>query len=457
MRLLPVKSTLVILTLAGCLVLPERVPALKQYGLIDWHVLPGLLDFPPGNLWTVAEEIEEPRVAGAAVGSTGRIAGAEGALDTFFAALHRTEMGEQDAVTRVLHYGDSPTTADMITADVRDLLQSRFGDAGHGFCLITKPWAWYGHRGLRYAAEDWVVEAATQTRVRDGFYGLGGASFRGETGVTASFTLKEPGQTRFELSFLRQPSGGIVSIDADGRPVGAVNTASLPGSAASPDWREFALPAAARRVRLTVASGSVRLFGVRFEKPGPGVVYDSLGLNGAYISVLARMFHERHWAEQLRHARPHLIVINYGTNESAYEQFIEKSYAKELREAVRRIREATPATSVLVMSPMDRGVRELGGDIGTLPAIPRLVAIQEEVAREEGCAFFNTFLAMGGEGTMGRWYDGDPRLVGGDFIHPMPRGARIIGNLLYEALFDSYNRYKIRRMQERMAATREAR
>jgi hypothetical protein len=36
----------------------------------------------------------------------------------------------------------------------------------------------------------------------------------------------------------------------------------------------------------------------------------------------------------------------------------------------------------------------------------------------------------------------------------MPRAARIIGNLLYEALFDGYNRYKIRRMQERMAAAR---
>jgi hypothetical protein len=32
--------------------------------------------------------------------------------------------------------------------------------------------------------------------------------------------------------------------------------------------------------------------------------------------------------------------------------------------------------------------------------------------------------------------------VGADFIHPMPGGAKIIGNLLYKAMLDGYNRYK---------------
>ena len=55
----------------------------------------------------------------------------------------------------------------------------------------------------------------------------------------------------------------------------------------------------------------------------------------------------------------------------------------------------------------------------------------------------------------GSWYQAEPRLVGGDFIHPMPAGARIVGNLLYQALFDSYNQYKVRRMQEKFAKLKE--
>jgi hypothetical protein len=63
-------------------------------------------------------------------------------------------------------------------------------------------------------------------------------------------------------------------------------------------------------------------------------------------------------------------------------------------------------------------------------------------------AFFNTFEAMGGEGTMGRWYSAEPRLVGADFIHPMPAGAKIVGELLYNALRDGYNQYKLRQLKD---------
>ncbi|MEO7652830.1 MAG: GDSL-type esterase/lipase family protein [Bryobacteraceae bacterium] len=206
-----------------------------------------------------------------------------------------------------------------------------------------------------------------------------------------------------------------------------------------------------RHFEVRVTSGSVRAFGVDFTRKAPGVQYDSLGLNGAYVSVLAKMFNADHWAEQLRHAKPDLVIINYGTNESVYAAFVDNSYGKELREIVRRVRVALPQTAILLMSPMDRGKREAGGEIGTVPTIPRLVGIQQTIAGEMGCGFFNTYLAMGGPGTMGRWYGAEPRLVGGDFIHPMPGGAKIVGNLLYQALFDAYNQYKVRQMQERLA------
>ena len=80
--------------------------------------------------------------------------------------------------------------------------------------------------------------------------------------------------------------------------------------------------------------------------------------------------------------------------------------------------------------------------------MPRLVHIEARVASETGAAFFNTFEAMGGQGTMGRWYAAEPRLVGADFIHPMPAGAKIVGELLYNALRDGYNQYKLRQLND---------
>jgi lysophospholipase L1-like esterase len=186
----------------------------------------------------------------------------------------------------------------------------------------------------------------------------------------------------------------------------------------------------------------VRLYGIEFLKAAPGVVYDSLGLNGAYISVLSKFLNADHWQTQLQHYAPDVVVINYGTNESVFAAFVDKVFEKELREAIRRIRVALPGKGILVMSPMDRGERNENGQIETVPALQRLVEIEARVAKEEGVAFFNTFEAMGGNGTMAKWYSSEPRLVGADFIHPMPGGAKIIGNLLYKAMLDGYNRYK---------------
>ena len=87
-----------------------------------------------------------------------------------------------------------------------------------------------------------------------------------------------------------------------------------------------------------------------------------------------------------------------------------------------------------------------------MQVMPRLVKLEQQVAEATQSAFFNTFEAMGGSGTMGRWYAAEPRLVGADFIHPMPAGAKIVGGLLYEGLLDGYNQFKLKQMKLKLAA-----
>jgi hypothetical protein len=87
---------------------------------------------------------------------------------------------------------------------------------------------------------------------------------------------------------------------------------------------------------------------------------------------------------------------------------------------------------------MDRGEMKASGEILTPPALEALIAKQEQIAAETGCAFFNTFQAMGGAGTMARWYAARPRLVSADFMHPLPAGAALVGGLFENALVRSY-------------------
>src|SRR6185437_3608226 len=155
----------------------------------------------------------------------------------------------------------------------------------------------------------------------------------------------------------------------------------------------------------------------------------------------SRMYNEAHWAEELRHRHPDLVIVNYGTNEADFPAFIDKQYEKELREAIRRLHAALPQTSLLVMGPMDRGHRTGPGEIETMPTIPRIVAIQKRVARETGCGFFDTYAAMGGEGTMARWYAAQPRLVSADFIHPYPAGGKMIAEIFVRELESAFKRH----------------
>ncbi len=359
-----------------------------------------------------------------------------GALDPFFASLHDLETGKPVVVT-VLHYGDSPTTADLITGDVRALLQQRFGDAGHGFNLIAKPWAWYGHRDVSISDHGWKSVTGVGS-MRQAAYGLGGARFEGDTGAKTTYKLADAAQTDVELQFFTEPNGGSVKITADGN---AVETVETHGDAGVSSSKLVHLPTGAKEIGLE-ANGPVTLLGVDFKRGNKGVVYDSLGLNGASTTVLSRAFDPTLWATELQHAAPALVVINYGTNESSFGAFVDKQYEPELRTAIARIRKALPTTPILIMSPMDRGERAGLNEIRTMETIPRVVAIQQKVAAELHCAFFDTFDAMGGDGTMSDWYSGKPRLVAADLIHPTPQGALIVAQEMVDNLNLGYLRWE---------------
>jgi hypothetical protein len=72
--------------------------------------------------------------------------------------------------------------------------------------------------------------------------------------------------------------------------------------------------------------------------------------------------------------------------------------------------------------------------------------MQKRVALDTGCAFFNTFDAMGGEGTMAKWHEGKGKnhLVGADLTHPTAEGSETVGRLIYEAIVDGYAKYRAR-------------
>ena len=127
----------------------------------------------------------EAAPVGARSASLKKLAGAPGglpiedasghALDAFYAQLAQTLKKDPQAVTRIVHYGDSLVTGDYISGTMRRRLQERFGDAGHGFILTANPIDWYFHNDvLHKATAGWMSMRIVGPLAKDGMYGLGG-------------------------------------------------------------------------------------------------------------------------------------------------------------------------------------------------------------------------------------------------------------------------------------------
>jgi len=364
------------------------------------------------------------------------------AMGHFRESLSRTERKERGAITRIIHFGDSTIVADLVTGTARRKLQQRFGDAGHGFILVGKPWDWYGHQNIKHSsAEAWRLNRVTFNPMKDGRHGLGGVSARAHgPGAWATYANADEGPTgrsfsSFSLFYLGQPGGGDLSIFVDDKEAGIVRTAS---DKLHDGVETLTFPDGPHSVKVqSRGGGEVRVYGVALERSTPGVVYDSVGISGIRAKTLNRI-DSTHFKGQLTGRAPDLVVVNLGTNESEFEGMSMEEYTTDFSELLSRIRAAVPNASCLVASPPDRAKKNTAGRLVTTPMIPRIIEVQKKVAEEKGCAFWNTYEAMGGENSMVAWFRHKPRLGSGDYTHFTAAGGEALGLLFYDALVDDY-------------------
>ena len=420
----------------------------------------------PESAWTVGDE--EPAPAPAVKAPVAEIATAapEGlaslrgrviedpsghALDAFYESLAVVDAATDPGVlARVSCYGDSHTAADFLTGRLRRRMQQRFGDGGHGFIAAGKPWPSYRHRDIRNGArgrwETHRVRHAGRREDEDGRYGLAGVAIETERPRSIAWLMTAADGTfgrrasSFELFYLAQPQGGEVALHLDGDEVARLSTAA---DDFLPSYLRVEAEDGPHELRIeSRGRGPVRLFGVVVEREGPGVTVDSLGINGARITAMLSWDREV-FADNLAHRGPDLVALLYGANSVADEWYSLEQYQQWLIDAVARVRRAAPEASCLLVGPPDMGRPSLAyhGPMGTPPKQPQLIEVQRDVAGLVGCGYFDFYSAMGGEDSNLRWAEQDPSMVSGDGIHFNALGYEALGDMLYGALNDGYERY----------------
>jgi lysophospholipase L1-like esterase len=359
------------------------------------------------------------------------------ALESFLVRLRATSSKQPGAITRIVHFGDSVVASDYVSSTLRRRFQEQFGDAGHGFTLIANAWPAYFHEGVsRFATSGWLMSRVVGPLASDGWHGLGGVSFRAPPHLLARIGTAKKGDvgrrvSRFVIAYVEAPDGGQADIRID-----SVAREPLDTKGQQKRFRSvtYAATDGEHELEIQTTRGTSRFFGVVLERDEPGVVLDAIGIQGARIRFLDKQ-DDAHFKEQLAWRDPGLVIYQFGANESAdgYAYSMD-DFHQTMKAVVARQRQALPNASCLILGAMDRANRK-GDEIRSLSIIPLIVEEQRKVALELGCAFFDTFRAMGGAGSMPRWYRRD--LGQSDLTHPTAVGAEVIGNWIFRALIQA--------------------
>ena len=365
-------------------------------------------------------------------------------MQAFYEALYRTATGEGAQLTRVAQYGDSSIATDLITHTMRRRLQTRFGDGGHGFHLVSRGHLAYRHIDVSHSASaDWKLREVVRRQSSAGLYGYGGVSAQGFPGSWARFGTSTRGPvggsvSRFQVYYQKYRRGGDIRVRVDRGEPSMIHTRQETTEDAV---ETIEVPDGAHELELRFGGrGQPLIYGVVLEREGPGVVYDSLGLVGARANRLLN-YDAEHIRWQLEQRGVNLVVLGFGGNE-ADDRIESSEYQADFERVIDRMRGGRDDVSCLILAPLDQAHRNDRGRIVTLRSVPRIVEAQRFAAATKGCAFFDTFHAMGGEGAMRHWYRRErPRLAMSDFRHATPAGYERIGGWLYRAMIEGFARW----------------
>lgn len=355
------------------------------------------------------------------------------ALDKFFNKLATVKRRIEPV--RIMHFGDSHTAADILTAQIRNQFQRDFGDGGAGYMVPRNPMSTPRRGVVSGATSGWVVDGIGGRVEANGIYGLAGIGL--STSQADERAWLETNCNHFEVYYLRQPGGGTIDILIDGVTV-LEQPISLASDAPLPDYYTFDTPAdRTHRIEVrTTTSGKTRILGIVTEHIAPGVSYDVLGINGARAKRLVS-WNDTAFVDNIVQRKPDLIIVAYGTNEVTDDDWTIESYQRMFASILRRFRRAAPQASILVYGPPDRGDVALAGS-----KMPAMIAAQRRAALEVGAAFWDSYGAMGGGGSMDAWVS--MGLGQGDRVHLTKDGYIRMGSMFYEDISAAYKKYLTR-------------
>ena len=403
------------------------------------------------------------------------------AIDTFLsvemrAKLHRLQFPKNDRsvlypfllelknlkkhkeLIRVIHYGDSQLEGDRITSYVRYRLQSRFGGNGPGMLAVadivhtaavkrdvSANWKRYTIFGKRNPDVIGKVYGPMLSFSR--YAPFENDSILNDSNIYEAWIKLSPSYityaltrkySEFKLLYSNNKSG--VSLSIENNEAEIIQKDSLPPTSiiqlSSWTIQNSSKPLVIR----FIGKDSPDMYAMALD-PTHGIAVDNVAMRGS-SGVDFNRTDLAQLAYTYKKLNVKLLMMEFGVNVvpnvlESY-SFYENWFYKNLRS----LKSLDPELCIIVIGISDMArKRETGDGFESYPNIEMIRNAQKNAAFRAGCAFWDMYEAMGGKNSMPSWVLADPPLAQKDFTHFNPAGARIVGEMFYDALIIEYNDY----------------
>lgn len=371
---------------------------------------------------------------------------AEGAIAAFCDTLI-----EANRPIRIAVLGDSFIEGDILTADLRERLQTAFGGRGTGFTPMASPLTGF-RRTIKTQSKGWTAYNIMQHKsvpapYNEQFFVSGwvcrptdGASTRWEATTfrkgldscqMARVLFRSPDSSRVQL-ILNDSLSHEFSVEGASQVRQAIVEAS-----------------AIHSLEFKVLEGAANMVGYGALFGGQGVEVDNYSVRSNNGQAIFRTNPTIN-AEINAMLNYDLVILQYGLNIMQAGVYKYTSYGQQIEKVITYCRQCFPSAAILVMGVSDRAIKNENG-VETMDAIPYMIDCQRSAARNQGAAFWSTFDAMQAEGGIREFVA--KGWAGKDFTHINYGGGRRVAWALFDAINDEAAKAVARR-QRRLEATK---
>lgn len=166
------------------------------------------------------------------------------------------------------------------------------------------------------------------------------------------------------------------------------------------------------------------LFGIQLLNDEPGIIYHSIGVNGAATSSYLRC---QLFVPHLKALEPDLVIFSIGVNDAHGPHFSKEKFMDNYRQLIAWVKEAAPGAAILFITNNDTYIRRRYPNENHHAVREAML----ELAADNGAGVWDLYTLMGGEGSISAWHARG--LAQSDFIHFTREGYTLIGDKLFEA------------------------